>query len=85
VEASAAFGLYLDEQIMREVGTAPAGVAEFVNGYTVRDNWSEDDLPSGYEERGDEQIFSAAFAKTQLDAVMRCAFGTSTPPDIAGA
>jgi hypothetical protein len=84
-EASAAFGLYLDRRVMKSADTTPVEIAEFINGYTVQDNWSEDDLPSGYEDRGDEQVFSAAFAKAQLDAVMRCAFGGATPPDDAGA
>lgn len=80
VAGSSAFGLYFDDEVMAGVGTTSEEVAEFLNGYTIADNWGDDELPNGYEERGDEQVFSAAYAKNQLPAVLRCAFGSSRPP-----
>lgn len=80
VEDSSAFGLYLEDTAMEATGTAPEDVAAFLNGYTIRDNWTGDPLPEGYEDRGDELVFSAAYAKSQVDAVMRCAFGSTAPP-----
>lgn len=80
VDASSAFGLYLDYDVMDEVDVTPEQVASFLNGYTIEDNWGQDDLPSGYEQRGDERVFSASFSKNQFDGVMRCAFGAGAPP-----
>lgn len=80
VEDSSAFGLYLERDSMKATGTTPEDVAAFLNSYTIRDNWSNDPLPEGYEARGDELVFSAAYAKSQVDAVMRCAFGSTAPP-----
>ncbi|MEA2487172.1 MAG: hypothetical protein QOF16_826, partial [Actinomycetota bacterium] len=55
-------------------------IARFLNGYTLRENWPQKQLPAGYEDRGDEDLFSAVFAKDQFDDVMRCAFGATRPP-----
>ena len=85
VAASSAFGLYLDYDVMDEAGATPEDVASFLNGYTVADNWVRSELPEGYEERGDERVFSATFSKSQMDEVMRCAFGAASPPKHARA
>ena len=85
VAASSAFGLYLDYDVMRDVGTTPREVATFLTGYTISDNWGQERLPEGYEDRGDERVFSASFAKDQMGAVMRCAFGDESPPKSARA
>ena len=80
VEGSSAFGLYLDARVMTEAGITAQDVAKFLNSYTIRDNWGDGDLPEGYGSRGGERVFSAAFGKEQMNAVMRCAFGSSAPP-----
>jgi hypothetical protein len=81
IESSAAFGLYLDARVMKDVNVTADEVARFINSYRVRDNWSGDQLPGPYEDRGDEHVFSAAFPSDRLDEVLTCAFGSSRPPD----
>lgn len=85
VAESSAFGLYLDYDVMADVGTTAEEVAAFLNGYTIAENWEGEELPDGYEDRGDERVFSASFAKAQVDAVMECAFGKASPPKNARA
>lgn len=80
VVTTSAAGPFLDRNAMVRLGIGAADVAAFLNGYTIADNWGEAQLPDGYEDRGDEPVFAAAFAKRQLDDVLECAFGTSTPP-----
>jgi predicted AlkP superfamily pyrophosphatase or phosphodiesterase len=84
VQASAAFGLYLDRRLMTQIGTSPSEIAKFINNYTIQDNWGPQDLPAGYEDRGDERAFSAAFARAQMSTIMRCAFGSEKPPQGTG-
>lgn len=85
VAESSAFGLYLDYDVMTHVGTSAEEVAAFLNGYTIAENWDREELPDGYEDRGDELVFSASYAKSQLDSVMECAFGSASPPKKARA
>jgi Type I phosphodiesterase / nucleotide pyrophosphatase len=79
VEETSAAGLFMNEEIMNELDMTSSDVAEFLNGYTIRENY-EGDLPEGYENRGDERVMSAAFAKSDFDDVIECAFGSSRPP-----
>ena len=72
VQDSAAWGFFLDVELMQELGMDEDDVATFINGYTVSDNWS-DELPDAYVERADEQVFSAAFTSDQLGEALRCA------------
>ncbi len=83
VEAGAAYGLYLSDEVLADAGATSEDVARFLNGYTIDANWEDDELPEGYEDRGGERVFSAAFAKEQVDEVMHCAFGNATPPKAA--
>ncbi len=80
VEATTAVGPFLDLEVMDELDVTREDVARFLNGYTVAENWSRAELPAGYEDRGHENVFSAAFAKDQLDEVLRCRFGRPRPP-----
>jgi len=73
VEQTVGAGLFLNRSAMHRQDLTPEKVAEFLNGYTIRDNWDEAELPDGYEERGDELVFSAVFAKRQMRSVMDCA------------
>lgn len=79
-DAMTAVGPFLDRELMREQAIALDEVARFLMGYTIRDNWATDELPPGYEERGDERVFEAAFPSDRLDEVMVCAFGSDRPP-----
>jgi predicted AlkP superfamily pyrophosphatase or phosphodiesterase len=72
-------GLFLNRRVMRNVGVTERDIVDFVLGYTIRDNWDERRLPAGYEERADEQVFAAAWGRSQRDEVMTCAFGSPTP------
>lgn len=75
-----AVGLFLDREVMEEHGVTEDAIARYVNSYTIRENWDEDDLPEGYEDRGTEHVFSAAWPVSQVDDVMDCKFGSQTPP-----
>lgn len=77
-------GPFLDKDVMDELGVTGADVAEFLNGYTIRENWGGDELPEGFEDRGDENVLAAAWSRRQYADVMRCAFGSAKPPASAG-
>jgi predicted AlkP superfamily pyrophosphatase or phosphodiesterase len=78
VEGSKTAGLILNEDAMAELDITPDDVAEWLNGYTIRENATEDGIPEGY--RGDDRVLSAAFSGSQLEKVMRCKFGSEAPP-----
>ncbi|MBA3431285.1 MAG: alkaline phosphatase family protein [Actinobacteria bacterium] len=80
VDQSTSTGLFLNFDAMRQLEITGNDIAMFLNGYTIRENWRESELPRRYEERGDEQVFSAAFTRRQFPAIMRCAFGSDKPP-----
>jgi predicted AlkP superfamily pyrophosphatase or phosphodiesterase len=84
VESGNPVGPFLDKEVMAELGVTGADVAEFLNGYTIRDNWGGDELPEGFEDRGDENVLAAAWSRRQYRAVMECAFGSAEPPATAG-
>ena len=68
-----AVGPFLDRDVMAELDVTASEIAEFLNGYTIRDNWpSDEDLPSAFTERGPEQVLSAAFPPGDLPAIQRC-------------
>ncbi|MQB00780.1 MAG: hypothetical protein GEU78_10895 [Actinobacteria bacterium] len=77
---TSAVGPFLDHDVAKDLGVSAGDVARFLNGYKIRDNWSGA-LPDGYEDRGDENVFSAAFSRDQFPRIMRCAFGSVEPPD----
>src|SRR5687768_13835982 len=78
--AITAVGPFLDRDVLEETGATLDQVARFMNSYTIEDNWPRDDLPAGYEDRGEEAVFEAAFPSDQLDEVVRCKFGSDVPP-----
>jgi hypothetical protein len=75
IKQTTAVGPFLDAPALEAAGVTESEIAEFLNGYTIRENFTEtEDLPKGYEERGDELILSAAFPSEDLGQVMDCAF-----------
>ena len=84
VTETSAAGLYLDQATMDDMGVTAEDVARYLNDYRLEDNWADGDLPDGYDNRTEEQLFAAAFTSEQLPEVMRCAFGTDNPPDVRG-
>ncbi|MGH2735825.1 MAG: alkaline phosphatase family protein, partial [Actinomycetota bacterium] len=80
VERNVAVGLFLNQPLMKEMDVTAEDVAGYLNEYTVRDNWPEAVLPEGYERRGQENVFAAAWTQAKMDDVMRCAFGSKRPP-----
>ena len=84
VVQTTAAGPFLDRKTMKELDVTAEDVARFLNGYTIRDNWGDENLPEGYGNRGDENILAAAFPSDRIDDVMRCAFDASKPPEEAG-
>lgn len=71
--AASAVGIYLNPKEMDRVGVTEDDVSRWVNGYELERNWTEDDLPAGYEDRADEKLFSAAFSRDDLPEIMACA------------
>ena len=81
---TSAAGPFLNHQVAGELGVTAEDVARFLNGYTIEENWNEEELPEAYAGRGGENVLAAAFASEQYDDVMRCAFGTKRPPSELG-
>ncbi len=67
-----AVGIFFDEDKLAATGKSLDDVARFLNGYRLADNWNDDELPQGYADRADEQVFSAAFPTTDLPAILSC-------------
>ena len=80
VQGSEPVGVYIDPAVARSLKVDTVDVARFLSNYTIRENWPRDNLPEGYGGRGSERVLSAAFPNDQLPAVMKCAFGSETPP-----
>ena len=75
IKQTTAVGPFLDREAVEQAGVTETEIAEFLNGYTIRENYADGEaLPKGYETRGDELILSAAFPSADLDQVMDCAF-----------
>ena len=70
---TAVYGLYLDRANAERFGVTASDVSWFLNGYTIADNWAEEDLPEDYEDRGDEFVFSAVFPSGDIDDIVECA------------
>lgn len=68
-----AVGMFFNRTIMRKTGVTASDVARFLNGYTIAENWNEDELPEGYETRGDENVYEAAFPSDDIGELLRCA------------
>jgi hypothetical protein len=79
VEKSHAAGFFLDRGVARRRGVGASDVARWLNDYRLADN-SDGELPSAYRTKGSERLFSAAFASSDMGAVIRCAFGSDRPP-----
>ncbi|HEY7873967.1 MAG TPA: alkaline phosphatase family protein, partial [Actinomycetota bacterium] len=84
-DTTSAVGPFLNRALVKELGITGHEIAEFLNGYTIRDNWAAEELPDGYEDRGEENVLSAAFSRADYPAIMRCAFGAEKPPPGVGA
>ena len=82
IEQTTAVGPFLDRAVMGELGVTEEDIARFLNGYTIADNWNENELPDGYEDRGHENVFEAAFPSDDIGKVMDCAFGGRPPKDL---
>ena len=80
IDGNVAVGLFYNFETMEKHGVTGDDIARFVNSYTIRENWDGEDLPEGYEERGEEHVFSAAWPVDIMDDVMACKFNAPTPP-----
>jgi hypothetical protein len=79
VEKSHAAGFFLDRSVARRRGVGANDVARWLNDYRLADN-SNGEVPSAYRTNESERLFSAAFASSDMGAVIRCAFGSDHPP-----
>ena len=66
-----AVGMFFNRTVMEETGVTASEVARFLNGYTIAENWNEDELPDGYEDRGDENVYEASFPTDDIGDVLR--------------
>jgi hypothetical protein len=80
IRKTSAAGPFLRRDVAAGLDVTTEDVAEFLNGYTIGDNYPEQELPDGYESRGDENVLAAAFPSDRIGAVLKCAFGSRTPP-----
>ena len=77
VERTTTAGFYLDHRARLEAGITGREITEFVNDYTIAQNWDEGELPDEFAGRGQEHLFSAAFMRGDFPDIMECAFGPS--------
>jgi hypothetical protein len=84
VVQTTAAGPFLDRKTMKRLDVTVDDVARFLNGYTIRENWGEENLPEGYGARGNENILAAAYPSDRIDDVLRCAFDSPRPPEEVG-
>jgi predicted AlkP superfamily pyrophosphatase or phosphodiesterase len=80
VRQTSAAGPFIRKDVAKELGVTMGDIAEFLNGYTIGDNYAEAELPQGYEARGEENVLAAAFPSDRIGAVLECALGTRRPP-----
>ena len=73
IESSAAAAYFVDAGVAETLDVSVEEIAAFLNGYTIEQNWSDGELPEGYEGRGEEQVFTAAFPTEDLEEIRRCA------------
>lgn len=78
VEASVAYGFFLNRGLMEHLGVSANEIAQFVDDQTIEENWADPALPKGYERRADERVFDAAFPSDRLMEIMKCRFGNKT-------
>ena len=79
VAKSHAAGFFLNRSVARRLDVDAGAVARWLNNYRLADNVTGE-VPADYRGRMDERLFSAAFASSDLDDVIRCAFGAAHPP-----
>lgn len=68
-----AVGAFVDPEVAADAGVSHDDIARFLNGYTIGQNWAGNEPPEGYENRGDEPVFEAAFPSEDLDEILACA------------
>jgi hypothetical protein len=73
LQQRSAVGVFLDPEMAQGLGVTADDVARFLDGYTIADNWSEEELPPAFLGRGDEFVFDAVFPSEDLPAVLACA------------
>ena len=80
VRQTSAAGPFIRNDVARELGVTMEQIAEFLNGYTIADNFPEEQLPDGYEARAEENVLAAAFPSDRISDVLECALGSRRPP-----
>jgi predicted AlkP superfamily pyrophosphatase or phosphodiesterase len=80
VEESVAVGLFLDPVVVEDTGVTHTQIADFLDDYTIADNWQDPELPTAYRTRANERVFSAVFPNDELKTVVECAFDGGRPP-----
>lgn len=80
VRQTSAAGPFIRNDVAKELGVSLDEIAEFLNAYTIADNYPEQELPEGYEGRAEENVLAAAFPSDKISDVLECALGTRRPP-----
>ena len=73
VEDRVAVGFFMNEQVMEEVGVSLEDVAAWMDGYTLQENWPEDELPEAFTGQGEDKLFEAVFPTDELPEIVECA------------
>jgi hypothetical protein len=81
VERITAVGIFLDRATLGRTGVTASEVATFINGYTIGQNDTASKSEAAFKDRAGEQLFAAAWGGRQMSAVMKCKFGSPSPPE----
>ena len=71
-------GVWLDRSLLGSPGVGLRDVANFLVGYTIKDNAGESPVPKAYRDRLGERIFDAVMPSSELRRALDCA--GSAPP-----
>ena len=80
VEESVAVGLFLDRAVLKKSEVTQTQIADFLDDYTIADNWQDAELPAAYRTRANERVFDAVFPNDELNEVVDCVFDGGRPP-----
>ncbi|MDQ3533319.1 MAG: alkaline phosphatase family protein, partial [Actinomycetota bacterium] len=73
IKSSSANVLFADKAEMKVNGVSPEEISSWLTGYTIADNLAiGSSLAEGYEDRGDDLVYSAAFPGRAVTQVAMC-------------
>lgn len=73
VEDRVAVGFFMNQDVMEEADVTLEEVASWMDGYTLQENWPEEELPEEFAGRGEERLFEAVFPTDEIPNLASCA------------